>query len=547
MMHSYAPKSAAPAAAASGDDGEARRDPSDAGGRSGSPGEAGGSVEVDRDGSTPWCTTPVRSAHDAAQFAKVLEDSFAFISADTTGRRWIERTSHHTLVAELPSSGAGGGGDTGAIVGGGGAIVNMGIFLGGRKVSLRGISTVAVAPHVRGLGAGRALMKRVVREAHKSGAALCALNPTSVQFYRGAGFERAAFVYAHKLTANECVIDKAAPTLRARVAGDGASGGDGAGAGAEASRASQPRCVLRPISVFNDTDLAAVKALYGALAPSMNGYLDRQDDYTWDRVFFENIRGADKREDLKRCLSYGVFESTARDASDDAAARGRMVGYLFVNMQRAGRDFDLRVSDVWSETRLGWDAIIKFLASHNKLSSSITVTAPQSSPLLQALAFEAPGLVSTARSATVFRVLDVVAALEQRGYGAGPSTSLTFTVVDSLLPSNDGTFTITVAPPDDDEEGGEAVAAGGVDTWPNVAHVVKLLDEGLDGTVGVDFTVTCGGLAPLLTGAQTCLELVSCGLLRLEAGGLGGGSTAAAAARVDRVFTLPQPTMLDFF
>ena len=85
-------------------------------------------------------------------------------------------------------------------VAGGLAIMNMGQWFGGAVVPMAGITAVGVAPEHRGRGTASVLMQKTLEECYEEGIPISSLYPSTMTFYRRAGYERAGSKTTYELS-----------------------------------------------------------------------------------------------------------------------------------------------------------------------------------------------------------------------------------------------------------------------------------------------------------------------------------------------------------
>jgi predicted acetyltransferase len=271
---------------------------------------------------------------------------------------------------------------------GGLMLIPMGQFFGGRRVAMTGIAGVAVAPWARSGGAATDLMRRCVRELHARGEALSTLYPATVPLYHRAGYERCGSYFRIELP------------LRMRSA-------------------AAKRLAVRPAVA---EDEPALRALYRAYACERPGWLDR-GDYIWSRV--RRPRGAKE-----------VYGLVIED-------RGSIAAYLFYHQQPNARGYDLSISDMAARGAAGASALALLLSDHRSLGGRALWHGGVDDPLVAA----APeyGCRLELEDHWMVRIVDVAAALEQRGYPALIETSLDFEVRDDVIADNQGRWRLEVS------------------------------------------------------------------------------------------------------
>lgn len=271
---------------------------------------------------------------------------------------------------------------------GGLALLPFGQFFGGRSVPMTGIAAVAIDPAGRACGAASALMRTALEELRANGVPLSALYPATQPVYRRVGYEIAGTQFEISVPIRQ--ID-----LRDH--------------GLELRRATE-------------ADRVEIEALYRAWAAQHDGNLDRSA-WLWDRV--RSVRG---------------------ETMDGHVVRndGRLEGYVYY-VERAGNPFphQMHVQDIVAVTPAAGRRLLTFLADHRSMCEFAKFTSGPADPLLLLLAEQIAK--TTARTAWMLRIVDVVMALELRGYRAGVAAELHLDVRDDVLPENSGKMVLRVA------------------------------------------------------------------------------------------------------
>ncbi|MDB5100571.1 MAG: putative acetyltransferase [Cyanobacteria bacterium RYN_339] len=340
---------------------------------------------------------------------------------------------------------------------GGLSVPITGQFWGGRSVPMGAVRAVGVAPEHRAKGVGGMLMRAVLQDLYDRGVPLSALYPATLPVYRHAGYEQAGSWTQYRLPTRQ--ID-----VRDR--------------GLEAVR-------LDPTSL----DMGAFNDLYGDLARTSAGMLDRSD-WFWRNRFFTGP---------KRTPAY-VFG--VRGEHDG------LQGYVSFSHRPVARGYELMVHDLVASTPAAMRRLWSLLADHRSLAPAVEWVGPPGEPLLLGLA-EMEAEVAR-RLHWMLRLVDVEAALEARGYAQGLTAELHLDVHDEVMPVNHGHWLMQVA--------------------NGIATVTK-------GGRG-DLKIHVRGLAALYTGFMTPTGLAIAGLLE----GPENAKSAAAA-----IFAGPAPWMVDFF
>jgi predicted acetyltransferase len=283
--------------------------------------------------------------------------------------------------------------------------IPMGQFFGGRSVPTVGIAGVGVRPHERGRGAALALMTSTLRELADRGAALSTLYPATMTLYRKVGYENAGARYEITVDVGRAFRDGSLD--RDPTPARGATSDEGAA------------LTLRP---FEDTDRRAVRKLYREVARTRSGYLDR-GDYLWSKV--ESPTG--------RTVHGYVVERG-----------GALEGYAFAIQERgAGTALGLRFTDFIAKSGRASRRLLELLEHHRSLTREAVLYGEANLPLLSALT-ERCYRVALDNPFQV-RVVDVVKALEARGYPPGLRGEVQLEVRDQHLSKNHDRFILDVA------------------------------------------------------------------------------------------------------
>ncbi len=343
---------------------------------------------------------------------------------------------------------------------GGLVLYRMGQFLGGRSVRNAGIGGVAIDPTVRGRGAAKAMMASTLNELHGDGIAVSTLYPTTYTLYGRAGYAVAGHRYRFRLP-----LDRIG-----RISADGG---------------------LRRID--RKADQPELDRLYRRQASGRNGWLDR-NRFIWGRVW-RDLGGKDTH-------GYVV-------PGED----GRLDGYVVYTQGPAGSyPYDIRVRDVQTADARAAGRILALFADCRTLARSVTWYGALDDHLL----LQAPevGVGISVSETWMLRIVDLQAALAERGYPPASSTRLTLEVTDDVIAANQGQWELRV------DAGRAEVGRAG----RNAGR----------GTLRLDIRA----LAQLWTGYLGASRLAALG--RLE-------GTPAAVQEADRLFAGPPPSMPDDF
>ncbi|XVQ82826.1 GNAT family N-acetyltransferase [Microbispora siamensis] len=253
----------------------------------------------------------------------------------------------------------------------------------GRPLSMGGVASVTVAPEDRGRGVGRALMDAVLERCAELGHAVSALYPATTPLYRSAGYEHAGVLQRITLPS------EALRTL----------GGPGGAAGAVKLRRMGP------------ADAAELVALIGRLhaATRASGPLCF-DERTW-RLWLE--------DDDDFCYL----------AEDGFVVYRWSDGNIEVDNLLAGSEATARA--LWS-----------MVGSASSVARSVTACVDPADPVLWMLRERSKDEVTQTR--WMFRLIDLPAAVEGRGFPAGVRVETPVEVTDSRRPGNTGEWLLRV-------------------------------------------------------------------------------------------------------
>ncbi|MGI8500192.1 MAG: GNAT family N-acetyltransferase [Hassallia sp.] len=336
---------------------------------------------------------------------------------------------------------------------GGLALIPMSQWWGGVSVPMTGIAAVGIACEYRGSGGAIALMQHTVKELYANGVPISVLYPATQRLYRKAGYEQAG---------SACVWEISAESIQVREQ-------------------------LLPVKSVVPINLEVFHDLYHKQARLNNGYLDR-NQFIWQDV----------NRPLEKQMPYAYLIGEANQPQ----------GYIIFSQHRDNDGTILRIRDWVVLTTAAAQSFWSFLANHR---SQIEKIRWRSSPVdfLSLLLREQTANVKHI-SRWMLRVIDVVKALEKRGYPASIQTELHLEVKDDLIAENNGKFILSVT------NGRGEVTKGG------------------KGELQLDIK----GLAPLYTGLFTPQQLQISGKLQ-------GTETSLDAAT--QIFAGSSPWMADFF
>jgi len=327
---------------------------------------------------------------------------------------------------------------------GGLTLMPMGTFLGGQRVSLTGIAVVVVPAEYRGRGIGTTLTRDAIREVHVSGAALAGLYPATLPVYRNAGFEHAGVRYGITL-----------PIAGLKLRDEG-------------SLKHEPQSMT--LEPFEPSRQYELEQFYTSLAPAYPGFLDRSPPIWAAKT--HHFRGEPTRGMMVR-------------------HNGTLEGYFFFIQKREGSNpFDIIITDVLFRTPRAGRRIAAYIADHWSIAREARFLGSPMHPLFDLFAERSER--ATLQDKWMLRIVNVKAAIEQRGYAAGLTTRFALDVTDPLLESNTGLWEVHI-------EHGRAK------THKTSATILPTLP------------VSISALAPIYSGYQSPAVLQAAGLLDANA------------------------------
>ncbi|MBD2778083.1 GNAT family N-acetyltransferase [Iningainema tapete] len=334
---------------------------------------------------------------------------------------------------------------------GGLATIPMGQWWGGERVPMTGIGGVGIAVEHRGTGAALSLMQSNVKELYAKGVAISALYPAIQRLYRKVGYEQGGSYCGWEI-----------PT--------------------ESIQVKEQPLPITPVSTdykFNE--------LYDNQAKLTNGYLDRHQGL-WKQLI--------RPEENEAVYAYLI------------GSLDQPQGYIIFSQHRAENSTFIRIRDWVVLTTAAAQTLWCFLSNQR---SVIDMVRWKSSPIdLLTLLLPEQNVKQRFVDRWMLRVVNVVKALEKRGYPPDIQAQLHLTVEDELVAQNNGNFILSVA------NGRGEVSKGG---------------KG-------ELKLEIKGLAPLYTGLFTPHQLQLMG--KLEA-------TQTALLAATQIFAGFSPWMADFF
>ncbi|NMF61810.1 GNAT family N-acetyltransferase [Brasilonema octagenarum] len=337
-------------------------------------------------------------------------------------------------------------------VAGGLATILMPQWWGGERVLMAGIAAVGIAPEYRGDGAALTMMQHTVKELHAKGVPISTLYPATQRLYRKAGYEQGGISSIWEVP-TQSILVKEQPLAVGAVAGDH--------------------------EIFRE--------LYQQQAKLNNGFVERHQSL-WERIF---------KPDEKETI-YAYLIGCAEQPQ----------GYIIISQHQDQDGSFIKVRDFVVMTTAAAQTFWNFLAKHRSQIQNVRWKGSATESLTLLLPEQTAKQKST--SYWMLRVIDVVKALEKRGYPPGIQAELHLEIQDDLLAENNGKFILSVA------NGRGEVTSGG------------------KGEMKLDIR----GLAPLYTGLFTPQQLQLAGQL---------DATETARFAATQIFAGTAPWMADFF
>lgn len=264
--------------------------------------------------------------------------------------------------------------------------ISSGQWYSGRAVEMEGLAGVAVSIPQRSSGAGKELIQGFLADCSRRNVPLSVLYGSTTGFYRTLGYERAGSVFEARVRIRE--LPKVSSQCELRNLTWGEFGAD-------------------------------LKALHEAHARSTGNLVRRT--YLWERV--RQLGG-------NPAQLFGVFKD------------GNLVGYFF-SLDEAGHfdDRTLRITDFLFTTPDSVNAFYRFLYSQRALFGMAIWNCHPSSPLLLRLRDRWNWELKLHEN-WMLRIINLVEAIQQRGYPTGVEGSVSLEVTDPVLSSNNGQWVL---------------------------------------------------------------------------------------------------------
>lgn len=324
-------------------------------------------------------------------------------------------------------------------------------WFGGRRVPTQHVASVAVPPEHRGRGVAAAFMRAVVARGAADGAGLSLLFPATTRLYRRVGYEHAGVFLRYRLDARKTAA--LGPPLRPAAA----------------------------------DEWPAIRAC-GDLAASCHDGPAVRPDERW--------------EELRTTTYHYVL--------DRADGGGDLDAYVLFNHVHEPGDwqYTLSITDWAALSAQGLAGVVGLVGSHGTLGKAATFRGPAPDPWSVHVAEQDVNVAG--QMWWMARGLDLPAAVASRGFPAGLTGAVTFTVDDPLLGDARGPWRLWV-----DEGRGTLEPADAADVQLDVRAV-----------------------GPLFTGFRSGRGLALAGL---------AVGPDDALDRLGAAFAGPVPHLLDFF
>ena len=270
---------------------------------------------------------------------------------------------------------------------GGATLVDMGMYFGGRSVPLTGVAGVAVRPDQLRRGIASSMMTSLVRELAERGVALSALYASTAGLYRRVGYEAAGTRMLATMVAREIPFEERELTTR------------------------------RPLGADDQT----VRDLYTRFARQHSGFLDR-GSYMWPRITQERFG----------IPAYGLIVE-----GDEPE------GYLYYRKAKGKTDrHELHVTDLVATTSRAVRRIWTVLRDMGTMLDSITIPTSTTDPFQ--LALPDPRHALRLYDRWMLRITNLRAAIENRGWPPGLTSTLQLDVTDDIVEDNSGRWIVHV-------------------------------------------------------------------------------------------------------
>jgi predicted acetyltransferase len=267
----------------------------------------------------------------------------------------------------------------------------MGQFFGGRCVPTAIISFMAVALEHRGRGLGAWFIRQVLAECEAAGTTLAVHYPRVYSTYRRVGFEFAGAHYRYN-----------APV------------------------ASTPPHSGTRAEPWGDDDLDEIAACYARFASGANGLVDRPREWWYERIM-HSVAG----------------EPVHRYCVRSNGQIGSYIVYTTTHVPGAeAQIYNVTARELIWNDHASAGSLLALIGQHAPLGQKLTWPGPINEPLSALVNADVHAEFSVH---WMLRLIDVPAALERRGYPPTLTASVEFTVGDSVIAGNAGSFRLEVS------------------------------------------------------------------------------------------------------
>jgi predicted acetyltransferase len=269
---------------------------------------------------------------------------------------------------------------------GGLAMLPMGQWWGDRCVPMVGIASVCVAPEHRGQGAAAELMQAMLNELYDRGTPISALYPAVPTLYRAMGYDEAGTRYGWRVSTDDL----------------------------------KPQRPSLPIHRLDDPSADTLRSLQQRHAQIHTGHLDRHPAL-WSNILDDTD------------VSLFAYQFGAPDSPE---------GYVVFLQRRQNGEAVISIRDWVLTTPAALQTFWAFMASQRSQIDQVIWNSGLIDPLSTVLADQVARPLGGDR--WMLRIINVVKALESRGYPAGCATKLYLTIQDEQLPQNSDTFCLSI-------------------------------------------------------------------------------------------------------
>lgn len=278
--------------------------------------------------------------------------------------------------------------------------IPMGLFVGGKSVPQLGVAAVSTAPEVRGSGIAKRLMQESVRETARRGVPLGVLYPATHTLYRRAGYEQAASHFCVTIELSRVRMEK-----------------------------SDRAATVRRLTL---DDRETLERVHRERTRWSTGEIDR-GAYVWGRIY-EPRSGAAEGWCVEEAGQITGWVFASRTVSDPTLADPYAPRWL-------------TISDAQAFTAVAARRLLALIADENSMWKHAKLFCGPTHPMLSHL--PEPAYKMTLADTAMVRIIDVIGALQARGWGEGVTGTVALDIEDDLIEANNGWFTLRV-------EGGDA-------------------------------------------------------------------------------------------